>query len=144
MLTKLAKRPCEIAKELARLSALILEKSESQDKKLEGIRFITSATESKLAEIFGRISEAENRLSFWEAAHEAQRANPAATVAQVEILQQKVDDIKNRERRKILRFVGFPKGCENNDAVSFLEETIPKIFKVNFSRGLEIKRAHRA
>ncbi|XP_039882789.1 uncharacterized protein LOC120730442 [Simochromis diagramma] len=50
--------PGELAKELARLSALIVEKSDVHDKKLEEIRISTSATESKLADIVNRIERA--------------------------------------------------------------------------------------
>ncbi|RVE58519.1 hypothetical protein OJAV_G00210120 [Oryzias javanicus] len=133
----------EVAKELARLSALILEKAESQDKKLEEIRVSTSATESKLADIANRICEVESRLCFLEDAHRAQEGNPSASKAEVETLRQKMDDFENRERRNNLRFMGFHEGCEEDNAVKFLEEIIPKIFNINFPKGLEIERAHR-
>uniref|UniRef100_A0A3B4FBF0 Uncharacterized protein n=1 Tax=Pundamilia nyererei TaxID=303518 RepID=A0A3B4FBF0_9CICH len=107
--------PGELAKELARLSALIVEKSDVHDKKLEEIRISTSATESKLADIVNRIGQVENRLCFLEDEHERQKANPAATVDEVAVLQQKLDDMENRERRNNLRFVGFPEGCEEMD-----------------------------
>lgn len=135
--------PGEVAKELAKLSALIVEKSDGQDKKLEEIRISTRATESKIADIADRIGEVENRLCFLEDEHERRKANPAATADEVAVLQQKLDDIENRERRNNLRFVGFPEGCEDKDAVHFLEETIPKIFNLDFPKGLEIERAHR-
>ncbi|CAG5861724.1 unnamed protein product [Menidia menidia] len=71
--------PGEVAKELAKLSALIVEKSVGQDKKLEEIRISTKATESKIADIADRIGEVENRLCFLEDEHERRKANPAAT-----------------------------------------------------------------
>lgn len=135
--------PGELAKELARLSALIVEKSDVHDKKLEEIRISTSATESKLADIVNRIGQVENRLCFLEDEHERQKANPAATVDEVAVLQQKLDDMENRERRNNLRFVGFPEGCEEMDAGKFLEGILPKILNLVPLRGLEIERAHR-
>ncbi|RVE58528.1 hypothetical protein OJAV_G00210040 [Oryzias javanicus] len=39
--------------------------------------------------------------------------------------------------------MGFHEGCEEDNAVKFLEEIIPKIFNINFPKGLEIERAHR-
>ncbi|CAG5865907.1 unnamed protein product [Menidia menidia] len=53
--------PGEVAKELAKLSALIVEKSDGQDKKLEEIRISTRATESKIADIADRIDR--NRIA---------------------------------------------------------------------------------
>nr|CAG5997647.1 unnamed protein product [Menidia menidia] len=134
--------PGDVAKELHKLSAFIVEESDGQDKKLEEIRISTSATESKIADIADRIGEVENRLCFLEDEHERRKANPAATADEVALLQQKLD-IENRERRNNLRFVGFPEGCDDHDAVHFLEETIPKIFNLDFPKGLENERAHR-
>lgn len=48
--------PGNVAKEFAKLTALILEKSDAHDKKLEAIWVTTSATDSKLAEITNHIS----------------------------------------------------------------------------------------
>lgn len=56
----------EVAKEFAKFTALILEKSETHDKKLEAIWATTSATDSKLAEITNRLSQVESRLCFLE------------------------------------------------------------------------------
>lgn len=135
--------PGNVAKEFAKLTALILEKSDAHDKKLEAIWVTTSATDSKLAEITSRISQVESRLGFLEEANERQLANPPATVTEVEALRQKVDDIENRERRNNLRFIGFPEGCEDGDTISFLVKILPEILNLAFSGGLEIDRAHR-
>ncbi|CAL1600561.1 unnamed protein product [Knipowitschia caucasica] len=135
--------PGEVARELAKLYALILEKSDSHDKKLEEIRITTCATESKLVDIASRISNVEGRLGFLEDAQERLEANPPATSKEVEVLREKLDDVENRERRCNLRFVGFPESCENNDAVAFLEGIIPTLFDIDFAKGLEIDRAHR-
>ncbi|MEQ2205197.1 hypothetical protein XENOCAPTIV_028992 [Xenoophorus captivus] len=61
--------PSEVAKQLAKLSALIVGKCESQDKKLEEIWKTTNATESKTANIVSWITEMEDLLCFWEDAH---------------------------------------------------------------------------
>lgn len=133
----------EVAKELAKLSALIVETSESHNKKLEEIRRTTSATESKVAEIVSRINDVEGRLCFLEEMFENQKENPLASSAELEALREDVDDMENRERRNNLRFLGFVESCEGKDTVSFLEETIPTLFKLAFPKGLEIERAHR-
>lgn len=133
----------EVAKEFAKLTALIFEKSETHDQKLEAIWATTSATDSKLAEITNRISQVESRIRFLEDATESLKANPTATAAEVEVLRQKLDDIENRERRNNLRFIGFPEGSEEGDALSFLGRVTPEIMNIDFARGLEIDRAHR-
>lgn len=135
--------PGNVAKEFAKLTALILEKSDAHDKKLEAIWVTTSATDSKLAEITNRISQVESRLGFLEEANERQQANPPATVTEVEALRQKLDDIENRERRNNLRFIGFPEGCEDGNTMSFLIKCLPEILNLDSPGGLEIDRAHR-
>lgn len=61
-----------------------------------------------LLKYIDRIVEVENRLCFLEEEHQKQKANPAATADEIAALQQKLDDMENREQRKNLRFVGFP------------------------------------
>lgn len=85
--------PGEIARELAKFSTLIIEKSESHDKKVEEIR---NTTERKIANIVSQITDVENRLCFLEAAREKQEANSLASTTEVEILRQKVDNRKQR------------------------------------------------
>lgn len=134
--------PSEVAVELAKLSALIIEKSESHDKKLEEIRNTTHATERKIADIATRISEVEEQLCFLEDAHQKQVVNPLASSTEVEILREKVDDMENRERRNNLRFLGFAESCEGNDIVVFLQATLSSILNVDFPGGLDVERAH--
>lgn len=135
--------PGVVAKELAKLFALIAEKSDSHDKKLEEIRNTTAATERRIADIVSRITEVEDRLCFLEDAREKQEANPTASSAEVEILRQKIDDMENRERRNNLRFLGFAESCEGSDMVAFLKATLPTLLNIDFPNGLEIERAHR-
>lgn len=135
--------PVDIAGEFARLTALIMQKSETHDKKLEAIWVTTCTTDSKLSDIANRISQVETRLSFLEDANESQQANPPATATEVEALRQKVDDIENRERRNNLRIIGFPEGSEEGDVLSFLGARLPEILNISFPGGLEIDRAHR-
>lgn len=54
----------KVVKELAKFSALIVEKSESHDKKYEEIRTTTNATERKTANIVSQITDVEDRLCF--------------------------------------------------------------------------------
>lgn len=132
-----------VAVELVKLSVLILEKSEIQDKKLEEIRKTTNATEKKIADIASRIAKMEDRLCFLEDAHQKQETNPSASSAEVEIMRQRIDDMENRERRNNLRFLGFAESCEGNDMVAFLKATLPTLLGIDFPKGLEIERAHR-
>uniref|UniRef100_A0AAV2MGJ8 Uncharacterized protein n=1 Tax=Knipowitschia caucasica TaxID=637954 RepID=A0AAV2MGJ8_KNICA len=135
--------PGEVAREMAKLYALILEKSDNHDEKPEEIRNTTCASESKQADIASLISNVEGRPGFMEDAQERLEANPPATSKEVEVLREKLHDVENCERRCNLRFVGFLKLCEKNNAVAFLEGIIPTLFDIDFAKGLEIDRAHR-
>lgn len=80
-----------MAKELARLISLILEKSNAHDKKLEAVGVTTKTTDSKLADISYCISQVESHFDFLEEAHERQWANLPVSAEEVEGLQQKID-----------------------------------------------------
>ena len=135
--------PSEVAAEFAKLTALILAKSEAHDKKLEEIGATTRATDSKLTDIANRLSAVEQRVVTLEETVEEIRAAPVATSEEMEALRLKLDSIENRERRPNLRFVGFPPHCEQGDVIKFLCDTLPTLLKVKFPHGLEIERAHR-
>lgn len=81
--------------------------------------------EAKLSDISTRLCDVESRIDFLEDATKALEENPPATKSEVELLRQKVDDLENRSWWNNLRFVGFPKGCEGQDAVAFLRDAIP-------------------
>ena len=133
--------------EYERLTELILARSDALDRKLEIIGETTKATEGKLTEIANRITRVERRVDFLETSVEEIRSLPApdaaATALELEALQQKMDDLENRERRNNLRFVGFPADCEEGDAIQFLCDVLPAILKMEFPRPLELERAHR-
>lgn len=133
----------EVAKELAKLISLILEKSKAHDKKLEAIGVTTKATDSKLADIAYRISQVESHFEFLEEAHERQQANLPASAEDMEGLQQKIDSLENFERRFNPRFVGFPHNYEEGDALEFLVKVLPKILDLDFPASLEIYHAQR-
>lgn len=133
-----------LAVDIAKMYALLKETSEKQEERLYIIQRATVAVENKLADISARISNAEFRLDFLEDANKAMEADPPATKSEVERLRQKIDDLENRSRRNNLRFVGFPEGCEGQNAPTFLRETIPQLMHLDYPNGIEIDRAHRS
>lgn len=134
----------KMAKDISSIYALLRETSESQDTKLNAIQSATRAVEAKLSDIATRLSDVESRIDFLEDANKTLEENPPATKSEVELLRQKLDDLENRNRRNNLRFVGFPEGCEGQDAATFLSDAIPQLLNIDFPRGLDIDRAHRA
>ncbi|KAJ7993905.1 hypothetical protein DPEC_G00259540 [Dallia pectoralis] len=62
-------------------------------------------------------------------------------LAKVAELEARLDEYENRQRRKNLRFVGFPEGVEGKDAVGFLENWLPEVLHIQ--NTLEIERTHR-
>ncbi|KAM4633846.1 regulator of G-protein signaling 22 [Polymixia lowei] len=135
--------PERFTEEFAKLTALILEKSQAHDNKLEEIRLTTNATDAKLVEFANRISQVEDCVGLLEDINEQQKKNPPVTASEVEDLRQKLDDMENRGRRNNLRFIGVPEGSEKNDTLTFMDKIIPEILNIDFPGGLEIERAHR-
>ena len=136
--------PEGLTMEFAKLTALILEKSQALDNKLETIRLTTNATDTKLADFAKRMSAVEDRVGLLEDANENQRRhleeNPPVTAKDLEALRNKLDDIENRNRRNNLRFVGFPEDCEKNKPLEFLGQFLKETFNLP---GVEMDRAHR-
>uniref|UniRef100_A0A672HY36 L1 transposable element RRM domain-containing protein n=1 Tax=Salarias fasciatus TaxID=181472 RepID=A0A672HY36_SALFA len=92
-------------------------------------------------ELFETITELKTTNSD---ANRKLEENPPATRDEVNALQQKLDDLKNRSRRNNLRFVGFPEGCEGTDTLAFICDAVPRLLNIDFQDGLEIDRAHRS
>ncbi|KAF7645926.1 hypothetical protein LDENG_00196180 [Lucifuga dentata] len=88
----------EVARELSKMTKLIIETAATQDQKLEDIKRSTFAVESKLAEIANRLSQVENRLGFLEDANQRLQEARLASCNEVDTLRQKLDDIENRDR----------------------------------------------
>lgn len=109
----------KMAKEISSIYALLRETSESQDTKLNAIQSATRVVEAELSDIATRLSDVEPRIDFLKDANKALEENPPATKSEVEVLRQKLDDLENRIRQNNLRFIGFPEGCEGQDAAAF-------------------------
>lgn len=56
---------------------------------------------------------------------------------------QSLENLENRSRHNNLRITGLPEGIEGDDMVVFLEDFLPKLFKITFDSPFEIERAHR-
>ena len=53
-----------------------------------------------MSDIAAHLDNIESRIDFLEDANKALEANPPATQSELETLQQKVDDLENRSRRR--------------------------------------------
>lgn len=133
-----------MARDIARIYELLQKTSEQQETKLNDIKRATDSMDGKLTELTSRINDIEGRLDFLEDADRALKANPPASMADLDALRQKVDELDNRGRRNNLRIVGFPESCEKGDPLSFLQASLPEILGLEFPRGLELDRAHRS
>lgn len=69
----------DVARELAKMSELIKNISETQDKKLDEIKCSANAVESRLSEFAERLTHVEGHLAFLEDANQELQANPSAT-----------------------------------------------------------------
>ncbi|KAK7922048.1 hypothetical protein WMY93_008950 [Mugilogobius chulae] len=133
----------QMALDISKIYALLKETSEKQDDKLNSIQASTRAVEAKLADLSTRLVNVESRIAFLEDANTALEVNPPASRSEVENLLSKLDDLENRSRRNNLRFVGFPEGCEDTDALAFMCAVIPELLKIDLRGDLELERAHR-
>lgn len=133
-----------VAADIAKIYGLLSEISSGHNNKLDEIHRTTTSMESKLTAITTRLSDVESRLDFLEDINKTLTADPPATRAELESLRERVDDLDSRSRRNNLVFVGFPESCEDSGALSFLAGVIPDIIELDFPKGLEIDRAHRA
>ncbi len=136
--------PGEVAADIAKIYCLLAEVSRAQNNKLDEIHRATTSMESKLTAITARLSDVESWLDFLEDSNKALKANPPLTRSDLQSLRQRVDDLESRSRRNNLVFVGFPESCEYSGTLSFLTTVIPDILRLNFPKGLELDRAHRA
>lgn len=114
-----------------------------QSQLLETKRSI-SAVEGKLSDMIPRLNSAEARLDALEETERQRCDSPLATTTDIEMLNAKLAEIEDRERRCNLRIYGFPEKVENTDVTSFLRRVLPEILQCEFEHGLEIERAHRA
>lgn len=55
-------------------------------------------------------------------------------------MQQKLDHLANRSQWNNLRFVGFPGGCQGQDALEFVGKVIPQMLNSDFQGDFEIER----
>lgn len=135
----------------AAILALLQKLSEDQTKHFTDLRKELSETrravvavEEKLADALTRLTSAEARLDMLEDA-EDQRRNPSPALAsEVEMLNAKLVEYEDRDRRVNLRIFGFPERSEEKDALSSLKTTLPDILQTDFPGGLDLERAHRS
>lgn len=128
----------EMEKGFSKIHDMVEDRLSKINKVVEKIHSEHSAINKKLADLLAKQSE-------YEATAVDLRADIAdykkETNAAIEELRGKLDDMENRARRNNLRLVGFPEGVEGGNGVSFLQEWLPKILKVNMC--FEIERCHR-
>ena len=120
----------DMASDIARIYELLQKTSEQQETKLNDIKRVTESMDGKLTKLTGRINDIEGRLDFLEDADRALKANPPASMADLDALLQRVDKLDNRGRCNNLQIVGFPESCERGDPLSFLQASLPDILGV--------------
>ncbi|KAK7893158.1 hypothetical protein WMY93_022310 [Mugilogobius chulae] len=132
-----------LATEMAQMHKLLKQMDSNQKKSLDEIKKSTTAIEKKLSAISDRMDSAEARIGALEDAAVAAKSDPPVTASQMDSIRKWIDDLEARGRRNNLRFSGFPEGCEEGNAVAFLEKLLPQLLDIQFPRGLIIERAHR-
>ncbi|KAK7921935.1 hypothetical protein WMY93_008837 [Mugilogobius chulae] len=113
-------------------------------KQLTETNKVVSAFEEKMSDMLTRVNSAECRLDALEEAERQRCDSPPATVEDVVLLNAKLAQFEDRERRLNLRIYGFPEKAEGKDAIGFLQKVLPEILQCDFEGPLEIERAHRS
>ncbi|KAJ1153008.1 hypothetical protein NDU88_005780 [Pleurodeles waltl] len=124
----------------------ILQAISAIGRKLEGMdnamTALTAETRSMRLEIAGfqsQISKLDHRV----AAVESEVALQTDRDQELLYLRSKLTDLEDRSRRNKVSFLGFPKGIEGTDILSYLRDALPKLADTTFDPPLEFQRAHR-
>lgn len=128
----------EMEKGFSKIHDMVEDRLSKINKVVEKIHSEQSTINKKLADLSAKQMEYETTVVDLRADITDCKKETNATI---EELRGKLDDMENRARRNNLRLVGFPEGVEGRDGVSFLQEWLPKILKINMF--FEIERCHR-
>lgn len=90
-----------------------------------------------------RLSEAEHRISNTEDNVSGMQKNVQTMENHVKLLNSRIEDLENRNRQCKLRLVNLPEKAEGGNAVKFLEEWLPEVFRASLSSPVIIERPHR-
>jgi uncharacterized coiled-coil protein SlyX len=114
------------------------------DKKSAELHSSIDDLKSSMNDLLLRTTEAELRISTVE--DTIARQDQVLTQLQKDnaYLKNKVDQMENQSRRSNIRVVGLKEDSEGRDPVRFFTQWIPEVLGIiNFTKPLEIERAHR-
>ena len=130
----------EFEKGFDRIQSLLDRKLNSLATSVETLISDNRALGLRVKEIEGKQADHTESLDFL---HNDLGDHKKKTEEEISDLKDKLDDLENRARRQNLRLVGFPEGVEGSNAITFLEEWLPKILGLESGTPIEIERAHR-
>lgn len=135
----------ELSPALAKALEIMTEKiSSTIDEKLGPLAETVHNHTQQLETATHRLDEAERRIMAAEASSEDAQTRVFTLEKQVAMLNEHLDDLENRGRRKNIRILGLREDVEGTDAVAFLQTWIPEFLKLHAKGGrIKIERAHR-
>lgn len=115
------------------------------DSKLTEINNAITNLDKTIKGLVKRVTEAENRISEAEDTLVGLDKTVLQLRKQNEYLLEKVDQLENYSRRKNIRIINLPEGCEGTNPVKFFTDWLPSTLgSDNFPDPIIIERAHRA
>ncbi|RXN13098.1 LINE-1 type transposase domain-containing 1 [Labeo rohita] len=135
----------ELSPTLAKALEIMTERiSSAIDEKLGPLAEIVHNHTQQLESATNRLVEVERRIMAAEAFSEDAQTHALNLEKQVAILNEHIEDLENRGRRKNIRILGLREEVEGTDAVAFLQMWIPKFLHLQAKNGrIKIERAHR-
>ena len=108
----------------------------------DGMLSIMQDIKTDIHDFGARLSEAKHQISNTEDNVSGMQKNVQTMENQVKLLNSRIEDLENRNRRCNLRLVNLPEKAEGGNAVKFLEEWLPEVFRASLSSPVIIERAH--
>lgn len=113
--------------------------------KLDPLAKTVASHTNELKRANERMDEAEDRVLQLEAANEPITANIQALEEKVKTLEDHIDDLENRGRRKNVCIFNIPENTEGENALDYFEHWLPAFLGVDMKGDrVKLERAHRS